>query len=71
MTVSIRLGTAGPQLSWPSQAGALYRVEAEAVLGPNGWSNISGDIVASGTTCSFTDPAWDWYAIRWYRVVSE
>ena len=69
--MSARLSASGLRLDWDSQPGASYHVEAKVMIGDNDWTDVSGPITASGTSTSFTDANWTWYATGWYRVVSE
>ncbi len=69
--VSAMLEPTGVQLTWASQSGSAYHVEAKDPIANSPWVDISGRIQAPGPTASFTDANWLPYATRWYRVVSE
>jgi len=71
VTVSAALKAGGLQLTWDSQPGASYHVEAMVLVNNNDWTDISGHITANSSTTSFIDQNWVWYWTRFYRVVSE
>ena len=71
VTISSRPQPNGIELTWDSQPSSSYRVEAKALLSATDWTDISGRIVATSSTTSFTDENWIWHWTRWYRVVSE
>ena len=43
------------QFTWPSVAGKIYHVAYKNALTDATWTDLSGDITATGTTCSWTD----------------
>lgn len=60
----------GIALTWASQTGVPYHVEATQGLIPASWTNLSGTITATGTNCSWADPNSASVSRRFYRVVS-
>ncbi|MBU6401336.1 MAG: PD40 domain-containing protein, partial [Verrucomicrobia bacterium] len=64
---SIAGGT--PTITWTTVPGLVYRVEYKNDLGDtNGWTALSGDVTASGSTASKNDPGTLGAAQRLYRV---
>lgn len=55
MTTSSRPSATSFTVSWSSVSGKTYRVQASTSLAPNSFVDISGNILASGPTSSFTD----------------
>jgi hypothetical protein len=43
------------QLNWPSVVNKIYRVAYKNNLTDTSWTDLSGSITATGTTCSWTD----------------
>lgn len=58
-------------LSWNSQPGSTYRVQANVFSIINGWTDISGPITATNNSTSFLDSNWASYENRLYRVMSQ
>jgi hypothetical protein len=56
------------RLSWNSQAGKVYRVQAKNSLTNPSWTDISGGITATGTVTSWTDSNIHSTPRRFYRV---
>jgi hypothetical protein len=54
-------------LSWPSISNRVYRVQFKTNLLATNWSNLAGDVTATGPNASKTDPATN--GVRFYRVV--
>jgi hypothetical protein len=70
--VSAALTPHGVKLSWNSQGGLPYHVEAKEWLQENNWTDVSGPIVADASaTTSFVDTNWVGCPARLYRVVGE
>jgi hypothetical protein len=57
-------------LNWNSAAGATYRVLAKTNFEDAIWTDLSGNIVATGTNCSWTDINFSLAPQRLYRVIS-
>ncbi|HEV2392009.1 MAG TPA: fibronectin type III domain-containing protein [Verrucomicrobiae bacterium] len=68
--LGIGTSTNGVVLSWGSQAGGVYHVEATVALNPPAWTNLSGTIEAAGSTMTWTDSTASGRSQRFYRVVS-
>ncbi len=60
----------GVQLTWSSQPGAVYHVEATPILSVPAWSNISGSLTAPGVSTSWLDFNAATVPQRFYRIVS-
>jgi hypothetical protein len=56
ITVGISLQTGGFALHWNSLPGVTYRVLASSSLHPPNWMNISGTILANGSTTTWSGP---------------
>jgi hypothetical protein len=54
ITVGISLQTGGFALNWNSLPGATYRVLASSSLNPPSWVNVSGTILANGSTTTWS-----------------
>jgi hypothetical protein len=55
------------QLTWNSVSGKTYRVSSKNNL-QTSWADLSSNIVASGTTTSWTDTTTSAVKQRFYRV---
>lgn len=66
---AIPIGPSGLQLSWDSSAGSIYRVASKTTLTDADWTDLSGDIIASGSTASWVDMTASGLASRFYRVL--
>jgi len=60
----------GMRLTWSTQAGNVYRVQALSSPQQGTWSDISGSITASGPTTTWTDANAFSVAERFYRIVN-
>ena len=69
--LSATLTAQGVELAWKSQINALYYVEAKTLQPGEPWTNISGQLAASGLVTTFLDSQSPAYAARLYRVVTE
>jgi hypothetical protein len=56
-------------LTWDSEAGRTYRVQYKNDLAEPEWSNLPGDVNASGNGASKTDTTVDGFDQRFYRVI--
>src|SRR5262249_27694974 len=45
------------QLTWNSQPGSSYHVQFKSSHAQDGWTDLSGTIIAAGSTTSWSDPA--------------
>lgn len=68
---ALSMTSGGPMLTWTSQPGTTYHVEAVVLAWNRDWVKVSGDIVATGTQATFTDTEWVWYWSRFYRVMAH
>ncbi len=59
------------QFSWPSVAGKIYRVAYKNNLTDAVWTDLSGGIPATGTTCSWVDITAASASQRFYVVYAE
>jgi hypothetical protein len=57
-------------LTWNTQPGTIYHVQAKNSLNQNFWTDISGSITANGTSTSWTDPDIHSNPQRFYRIAS-
>ncbi len=71
IVISASLAGNGVRLTWNSQAGTVYRVQARSIDGQGTWSEISGSITASGSTTMWTDTNASSAAGRSYRIVGS
>jgi hypothetical protein len=58
-----------PVLTWNSQAGVAYRVQATDDVIHGSWNDLSGPITANGPSASWTDSVTNSSAHRFYRVM--
>ena len=56
------------RFNWPSVAGKIYRVAYKNDLRDAAWTDLSGSITATGTTCSWTDSTAASASKRFYIV---
>jgi uncharacterized delta-60 repeat protein len=56
-------------LIWETIPDRTYRVQYKAILPGNGWTDLAGDVSATGPTASKTDTTVGGAAQRFYRVV--
>jgi hypothetical protein len=68
-SVSIRKVAEGMNLSWNSVAGKTYRVACKGDL-KNPWTDLSGNITATGSSTSWTDTTANTANQRFYSVYS-
>ena len=66
-TTSITMSGTDATLVWNSLAGQTYRVQYQTDLNDTGWKDVTGDVLAAGSTASKTVPVGD-AAQRFYRV---
>ena len=64
-----RRRTEDVNLSWYAISNRTYRVEYSADLSRNNWTELAGDISATGATASKTDTTLGNASQRFYRVV--
>ena len=62
--------TNGLKLSWNSQTGVAYRVQAKTNLNQAGWAEVSGSLTATGTNSSWTVTNFNSLPRRFYRIAS-
>jgi hypothetical protein len=55
-------------LSWPSQAGTVYRVVTKAGVTVPNWTDLSEELTAAGGTTSWSEPLDTTNALKLYRV---
>jgi hypothetical protein len=60
----------GLTLTWTSQPGAIYHVQATGNLPLANWTNLTGTIEATETITSWTDPLTNARSQQFYRIVS-
>jgi hypothetical protein len=65
--VSISLSNNAPTLDWSAIAGQSYRLQYSPLLVNPVWSDVAGDLTATGSTASKTDPS-PIATNRFYRV---
>lgn len=58
----------GINLVWDSTPAQKYRVQYKAALGQIGWTDLPGDVTASGSSTSKTDTSAGANLLRFYRV---
>jgi endoglucanase len=56
------------KLSWPSTLSSTYRVYYKTKLTDATWTQLTSDLLAAGTTTSWTDPTLANAQSRFYRV---
>ncbi len=67
---AIALEQSGLKLTWETIEGSVYRVAFKANLTDTDWTDLSADIVASGSTASWIDTTAPGSASRFYTVRS-
>jgi hypothetical protein len=70
ITAHAAIVAGGLQVTWNSQAGTAYHVDATPGLKPLTWSNVSGPITGGASTSSWTDTNSHSLPARFYRVSS-
>lgn len=70
ISVSMTRDSNGMTLRWNSQSGLTYRVQSRTALNQGTWTDISGTIMATGATASWTDTAVTGSGQKFYRVAS-
>lgn len=70
INLSASPGSTGLALTWSSQAGVVYDVQASASLYPPAWTDVSGPITATGSTTTWSDTDNMANPQRYYRIVS-
>jgi hypothetical protein len=58
------------QITWDSQPGSSYRVQFKSSLMETNWTDLSGGIIATGSTTLWSDPNPMTDSQKFYRVVS-
>jgi hypothetical protein len=66
--VLAKAATNGLTLTWNSQPGTVYRVQAKDDLRLTSWTDVSGDVTATGTNASWTDESLAAHSQRFYRI---
>jgi uncharacterized delta-60 repeat protein len=66
---SINRSGGNVNLVWQTIPNRTYRVEYKAILPGNGWTDLAGDVSATGAAASKTDTTLSGAAQRFYRVV--
>jgi hypothetical protein len=69
--ISVSRAGNGVRLTWSTQAGVVYHVQARNAAQPVTWSDISGSITASGSTTTWTDTNALSVPERLYRIVGS
>lgn len=64
----LSISSAPREISWPSETGFIYRIEASPSLNPPAWERIGADQTGTGATLKLALPAPDG-ARRYYRGV--
>jgi hypothetical protein len=67
--ISASRASNGIRLTWSTQAGLVYHVQARDAAQPGTWSDISGSITASDSTTTWTDTNALSVPERLYRIV--
>jgi len=67
---SLTLTGQGVNLVWDSTAAQTYRVQYKTALSQAGWTDLSGDVTASGSSASKTDTTAGAELGRFYQVVT-
>jgi hypothetical protein len=70
ITLQSTLGANTVQLSWNCEPGVVYRVMAMNSLDDTNWTDISGAMVATGPSLSWTDENINSRPQRFYRIAS-
>jgi hypothetical protein len=66
--LSINVSAGAATIVWTATAGKMYRLQHKATLNQANWSNLAGDVTASGTTTSKVDSTIGSANQRFYRV---
>jgi hypothetical protein len=69
VTSLLRPAGAGLEIAWRSQNSVKYRVQWKGDIGDPEWKDLSGEIVAAGTTAAWTDSGALGVRRRFYRVI--
>lgn len=70
ITVQAARSPEGVTLSWNSQSGISYRVQARQSIDQGSWNDISGTLNAAGATTTWTDTGAYSVPARFYRITS-
>ena len=65
--LSVARSSDGIQITWKAVPGVSYRISYKSNLSETSWSDLPGDVVATGTTASKTDGLSG--GQRFYRVM--
>jgi len=66
---SINRSAADVNLSWYANSNRTYRVHYMGKLSANNWTDLAGDISATGAIASKTDTIIGYASQRFYRVL--
>lgn len=69
ISVKVLLSRDGATFSWPAIAGQRYRVQYKPSLDSRAWTDLDGDILATGATASKSDGISRDASQRFYRVM--
>lgn len=69
-TSSLTLSTNGTSLGWNAVPGRAYRLQFKNGLDDPSWTDVPGDITASNSIVSKTDPAPATNVTRFYRIIA-
>lgn len=62
-------GGGGTTIEWSAVSGRTYRLQFKSPLESPGWSNVPGDVTATGPVASKLDASASGLATRFYRVM--
>jgi hypothetical protein len=63
-----RVSSGAMQLNWPGVVGKSYRVAYKTDLTDTAWTDLSANIIGTGTACSWTDSTAASASKRFYVV---
>jgi hypothetical protein len=67
---AIEVTGGGVELVWDSKSGLTYRVQSKATLSTAGWTDLPGDVTASGPSSTKTDTTAGANPTRFYQVIT-
>ena len=68
--LTLKPSTGDITLTWATQPGSVYRVVFKPGLSGNGWTDLSSNLTARGTSLSYIDEPGDNEPSRFYSVLS-
>ena len=69
ITQALSDGLTAATIQWQSVSGKTYRLQYQGPLNGGSWTNVPGDVTATGATSTKSDPTLNGAVNRFYRVL--